>query len=56
MIRQSLKCATITIAALMGGILGSSAVNPGLPQIVGVFVPIMILLPASIAVQSSVRT
>jgi lipopolysaccharide export system permease protein len=56
MIRQSLKCAPITITALMGGVLGSSAAIPGLPPIIGVFIPVMILLPASIAVQSSVKT
>lgn len=56
MIRQSLKCAPITITAMMGGIVGSSAAIPGLPPFVGVFIPVMILLPAAIAVQSSVKT
>lgn len=56
MIRQSLKCAPITITALMGGVIGSSAAIPGLPPILGVFIPVMILLPAAIAVQSSVKT
>lgn len=56
MIGQALKCAPITITALMGGVLGSSAAIPGLPPIVGVFIPVMVLLPVAIAVQSTVRT
>ncbi len=56
MIGQSLKCAPITITALMGGVLGSSAAIPGLPPIIGVFIPVMVLLPAAIAVQSTVRS
>lgn len=56
MLGQSLKCAPISLTALMGGVLGSSAVIPGLPPAVGVFIPVMILLPAAIAVGSSVKT
>jgi len=56
MARQSLKCAPISLTALMGGVLGSSAAIPGLPPAIGVFIPVMILLPAAIAVGSSVRT
>lgn len=56
MLRQSLKCAPISLAALMGGVLGSSAAIPGLPPAVGVFIPVMILLPAAIAVGSSMKT
>lgn len=56
MVRQSLKCAPISLTALMGGVLGSSAAIPGVPPAVGVFIPVMILLPAAIAVGSSVRT
>lgn len=56
MLKQSLKCAPISLTALMGGVLGSSAVIPGLPPAVGVFIPVMILLPAAIAVGSSVKT
>ncbi|KAA0217337.1 MAG: LptF/LptG family permease [Leptolyngbya sp. PLA3] len=56
MLRQSLRCAPISLTALMGGVLGSSAAIPGLPPAVGVFIPVMILLPAAIAVGSSVKT
>ncbi|MBX3321636.1 MAG: LptF/LptG family permease [Phycisphaeraceae bacterium] len=56
MIQQSLKCAPISISALVGGVLGASAAIPGIPPVLGVFVPVMILLPASIAVMSTVRT
>lgn len=56
MLRQALKCAPISMTALMGGVLGSSAAIPGLPPAIGVFIPVMILLPAAIAVGSSVKT
>lgn len=56
MLRQSLQCAPISLTALMGGVLGSSAAIPGLPPAIGVFIPVMILLPAAIAVGSSVKT
>lgn len=56
MIVQSLKCAPIAITALMGGVLGASAAIPGLPPQVGVFVPVMVLLPVAIGMATSVRT
>lgn len=56
MLPQSLKCAPISISALVGGVLGASAAVPGLPPAIGVFIPIMILVPAAVAVMSTVRT
>lgn len=56
MIVQSLKCAPIAITALMGGVLGASAAVPGLPPQIGVFVPVMVLLPVAIGMSTSVRT
>lgn len=56
MIAQSLKCAPVAIMALMGGVLGASAAIPGLPPQVGVFVPVMVLLPVAIGMATSVRT
>ncbi|MBL8762259.1 MAG: LptF/LptG family permease [Phycisphaerae bacterium] len=56
MIVQSLKCAPIAITALMGGVLGASAAIPGLPPQIGVFVPVMVLLPVAIGMVTSIRT
>ncbi|MCA9298555.1 MAG: hypothetical protein KDA28_05785, partial [Phycisphaerales bacterium] len=56
MVVQSLRCAPIAITALMGGILGAYAPIPGLPASIGVFVPVMILLPIALGMVSSIRT
>lgn len=56
MVVQSLKCAPITILALMGGVLGASATIPGLPAAVGVFIPVMILVTVALARSTSVPT
>ena len=56
MVVQSLKCAPVSILALMGGVLGASAAIPGLPPAVGVFIPVMILAAVAIASMSGVRT
>jgi lipopolysaccharide export system permease protein len=56
MIFQSLKCAPVSIAALMGGVLGASAVVPGVPPQLGVFIPVLILAPVAIASATSVKT
>lgn len=56
MVLQSLKCAPVGIASLMGGVLGSAAGIPGVPAALGVFIPVMILLPIAIASTTSVKT
>jgi lipopolysaccharide export system permease protein len=56
MVLQSLKCAPIGIAALVGGVLGTSAVVPGMPAYLSVFIPVMVLIPVAIAMTSRVRT
>lgn len=56
MVVQSLKCAPITILALMGGVLGASAAIPGLPAALGVFIPVMILVTVALARSTSVPT
>ena len=48
--------APILVTALMGGVLGASAAVPGLPPLVGVFIPPLILLPLAIAAYGAVRT
>ena len=48
--------APVLVTALMGGVLGSSAAIPGLPPLVGVFIPPLILLPLAIAAFGAVKT
>ncbi|MCC6676081.1 MAG: LptF/LptG family permease [Phycisphaerales bacterium] len=56
MVLQSLKCAPVGIISLMGGVLGSSAGIPGVPAALGVFIPVMVLLPIAIASTTSIKT
>lgn len=56
MLGQSLKCAPIGIGSLMGGILLSTVNWPGFPPGLGVFIPVLILIPLAIATVSYVRT
>lgn len=56
MILQSLKCTPLSIAALMGGVLGASAVVPGVPAQLGVFIPVLILAPVAVASATAVKT
>lgn len=54
MVVQSLKCAPISILALMGGVLGASAIIPGLPAAIAVFIPVMILVTVALARSTSI--
>lgn len=56
MVVQSLKCAPVAIAALIGGILGASAAIPGIPAGIAVFLPVMILSVVAIAQVSGLKT
>lgn len=56
MVVQSLKCAPVAILSLMGGVLGASAAIPGVPAVVGVFIPVLVLAPIAIASATSIRT
>ncbi len=56
MLVQSLKCAPIGIASMMGGILLSAVAWPGIPPGFGVFIPVLILAPIAIASVSWMRT
>ncbi len=53
---NALKCAPVTLAALVGGAIGSTAAIRGLPPQLSVFIPTMILLPIAIALLSRVRS
>ena len=56
MLVQSLKCAPIGIIALLGSVFGASAPIPGLPVVLAVFLPVLVLIPITIASWTSVRT
>lgn len=56
MLVQSLKCAPIGIIALMGGVLLAALPVPGLPPGFAVFLPVVVLLPITVAVLSTIRT
>lgn len=56
MLVQSLKCAPVGIIALLGSVFGASAPVPGLPVVLAVFLPVLVLIPITIAAWSSVRT
>lgn len=56
MLTRSLRCAPVALAALLGGILGTSAPVPGLPPQLSVFLPVLVQAPIAVAVVSSVRT
>ncbi len=56
MVAQSLKCAPLALAALLGSAIGSAAPLPGLPTWLGVFMPALALLPISIWALASIRT
>jgi lipopolysaccharide export LptBFGC system permease protein LptF len=56
MVWQSLKCAPIAMVALVGGVVGASVPLPGVPTVVSVFLPVMVLAPIALAMVSRVRT
>jgi len=56
MVVQSLKCAPVAVIAFLGSVAGTAAPLPGLPPIVGVFVPVVVLGALAIAAVTSIRT
>lgn len=56
MITQSLKCAPVALVCVVGGLLAATANVPGLPPALGVFVPVLVLIPLAIASITSIRT
>lgn len=53
---RALRCAPVAILALMGGVLGSSAPIPDIPPAVGVFLPVLVLLPIALAAVASTKS
>ena len=56
MLTQSLIASPITLGAFAFTLVGTTMTVPGLPPIVSVFLPAMMLLPLAIAAVTSVRT
>lgn len=56
LLRQSLRCTPVALGAIIGTGVGVTAAIPGLPPSVGVFVPVLVLVPLAVAAMSSVRT
>lgn len=56
MVGQTVKAAPIAGAALVGSVLGPVAAMPGLPPVIGVFVPVLILAPVALWATASVKT
>lgn len=55
-ILRALRCAPVAIISLMGGVLGSSVAIPGVPAQIGVFLPVLILLPIAVASVATVKS
>ncbi len=55
-VMRALRCAPVAIVTLMGGVLGSSMPIPGVPAAVGVFLPVLVLVPIAMASVKSVQS
>jgi lipopolysaccharide export LptBFGC system permease protein LptF len=53
---RTMACAPIVVIALMGSVLGTEAAIPGIPPVLGVFVPPLVLLPGAIAAFGAIKT
>lgn len=56
MIVASLTCAPVALGALLVTLVGVTGSVPGLPPQLGVFTPVMVLLPIALLAQSSIKT
>ncbi|MEO1717733.1 MAG: hypothetical protein AAFR76_11545, partial [Planctomycetota bacterium] len=52
----SLRGAPVAVACIVGATLGTSAPVPGVPAIVSVFLPVLVLAPLAVAVAISPKT
>ncbi len=53
---RSLKAAPVAMIALIGGVIGSTAVIAGIPPALGAFLPAISLVPVAVAMIASVKT
>lgn len=56
MVVQSIRAAPVAMGAVMGAIIATSVPFPGLPAAVGVFLPVVILIPMSLGMVMRVRS
>lgn len=56
MLQQSLLAAPMALGAFAGTLIGTTASIPGLPAQVGVFLPVVMLVPAAILAAGSLRS
>jgi len=56
MITQSLYAAPVALGAFAATLVGTTAPIPGVPAAIGVFVPVIIMIPLTIAALTSVRS
>ncbi|MGP1273649.1 MAG: LptF/LptG family permease [Phycisphaerales bacterium] len=53
---SSLRGAPVAVAAIVGGTLGATAPVPGVPALVSVFIPVLVLAPLAVAVAINPKT
>jgi lipopolysaccharide export system permease protein len=56
LLRNSALCAAAVIPATIGSLLSFAVAFPGIPPALGVFLPVLLLLPGAMYMQSLVRT
>lgn len=56
LVARSIKAAPVALAALLGGVIGSTAAIPGLHPALGAFLPALVLAPIAAAMLASVRS
>ncbi len=56
LLRQSVECAIISIPAMLGAFVGMTVSLPGLSPALSVFLPVIVLIPLSLARTTAVRT
>ena len=56
LLRSSVLCAGAAIPATMGALLSLAMPVPGIPPAIGVFLPVLVLIPIAIFMVSTIRT
>jgi len=56
MLKRAMKAAPVAVAGMLGGVMATSTPIPGLPAIVGVALPVVVLAPLAVAAVSAMRT
>ena len=56
LLRNSVLCAGMAIPASMGSLLSLAMPFPGIPPALGVFLPVLVLIPVAMFMVSSMRS